>query len=136
MIIENENEMIHGSPARSRTIPRRGRNRVSGRVFKGPPPGPPVSAALSQGEGAWDVSQRDYLARLEAGEPGILAPGQGPRIEAETSIDPQAIAEGVCQEASRWLGEAFPSEWSSELAERASVVYAHNARFRSRLRKG
>src|SRR5438445_12986482 len=106
MIIENENEMIHGAPARSRTIPHRGPDQVSGPIFKAPPPAPPVSASLSQGAGAWDLSQRLYRARLESGEPGVLAPGHGPRIEVETSIDPQAVAEGVCQEASRWRGEA------------------------------
>jgi hypothetical protein len=41
----------------------------------------------------------------------------------------------VCERASLWLGEAFPRGWVAELAERADVVYQHNARFRRLLRK-
>ena len=34
-----------------------------------------------------------------------------------------------------WLGEPFPRAWVAELAERANVVYQHNARFRRLLHK-
>ena len=40
----------------------------------------------------------------------------------------------MSQETGLWLGEDFPQAWSAELAERANVVYRHNARFRRRLR--
>ena len=41
----------------------------------------------------------------------------------------------MCEKASLWLGEAFPRAWAAELAERAEVVYQHNARFRQLLRR-
>jgi hypothetical protein len=41
----------------------------------------------------------------------------------------------VCEEASLWLGEPFSRAWVAELAERANVVYQHNARFRRLLRR-
>lgn len=57
------------------------------------------------------------------------------RIEDDTPIIPCVVAEHVCEGASVWLGEALPRKWMLELAERANVVYQHNARFRQLLRK-
>jgi hypothetical protein len=57
------------------------------------------------------------------------------RIKDDTPIVPRTAAEVVCEEASVWLGEPFPRPWVAELAERAGVIYQHNARFRQLLRK-
>ena len=90
-----------------------------------------------QGSGEWDASARQFeeIQRRchEAGE--MHRPPWPTRIEDDTPIVPRAVAERVCEEASLWLGEPFPREWGAELAERANVVYQHNARFRQLLRK-
>jgi hypothetical protein len=57
------------------------------------------------------------------------------RIEDDTPIVPRAVAEQVCEEAARWLGEPFPRRWVAELTDRANLVYQHSARFRRLLRK-
>jgi hypothetical protein len=41
----------------------------------------------------------------------------------------------VCEEASLRLGEPLPRAWVWELAQRANVLYQHNAKFRRLLRK-
>jgi hypothetical protein len=68
------------------------------------------------------------LRCAEAGQP--YRPPWRTRIEDDTSIVPRAVAEYMCEEASLWLGEPFPRAWVAELAERANVVYQHNAGFR------
>lgn len=57
-----------------------------------------------------------------------------PRIESDTPIIPRAIAEAVLEEASVWLNEPLPRRWIRELTARANTVYAHNERFRRKLR--
>jgi hypothetical protein len=57
-----------------------------------------------------------------------------PRLEQDTPLRPRAVAEGVWEEASLWLGEPLPRRWLRELIAEANTVYAHNARFRRRLR--
>jgi hypothetical protein len=69
----------------------------------------------------------------EAGEP--YRPAWRTRVEDDTSINPRALAELVCEEASLGLGEQFPRAWVAELAECANVVYQHNAGFRRLLRR-
>jgi hypothetical protein len=69
----------------------------------------------------------------EAGE--TYRPPWSTRIEDDIPIVPRAVAEHVCEGASLWLGEPFPRAWVAELAERANVVYQHNARFHQLLRK-
>jgi len=90
-----------------------------------------------QGSGEWDASARQFeeIQRRghEAGE--TYRPPWRTRIEDDTPMVPRAVAEQVCEGASLWLGEPFPREWVGELAERANVVYQHNARFRRLLRK-
>ena len=83
-----------------------------------------------QGWGEWDASARQFeeiKGRChEAGE--TYRPPWPARIEDDTPIVPRALAEQMCEEASVWLGEPFPRAWAAELAERANVVYQHNAR--------
>lgn len=90
-----------------------------------------------EGCGEWDIGPRLYnemqMRLREAGE--TYRPPGRTRIEDDTPIVPRAAAELVCEEASQWLGEPFPRAWVAELAERANVVYQHNARFRQLLRK-
>ncbi len=58
----------------------------------------------------------------------------GPRIEWDTPIIPEIIADAVCEEVSVWLQEPLPREWVRELADRANTVYARNEQFRRRIR--
>ncbi len=57
-----------------------------------------------------------------------------PRIELDTPIVPRAVAEGVCEEAGLWLGQPLPRRWVRELTARANTIYAHNPRFRRKIR--
>jgi hypothetical protein len=55
------------------------------------------------------------------------------RIVYDTPLVPEAIAYGVWEEATAWLGAELPGEWLSRLTHRAEAVYASNARARRRL---
>jgi hypothetical protein len=57
-----------------------------------------------------------------------------PQIESDTPLRPRAVAEGVWEEAGVWLGEPLPRRWLRELIAQANTVYAHNERFRRKLR--
>src|SRR3989442_11855097 len=57
-----------------------------------------------------------------------------PRIESDTPIVPRAVMEAVCEEAGVWLGQPLPRRWIRELTARANTVYAHNPRFRRKVR--
>src|SRR3989442_143487 len=57
-----------------------------------------------------------------------------PRIESDTPIVPRAVMEAVCEEAGVWLGQPLPRRWIRELTARANAVYAHNPRFRRKVR--
>jgi hypothetical protein len=57
-----------------------------------------------------------------------------PQIESDTPLRPRAVAEGVWEEASVWLDQPLPRRWLRELIAQANTVYAHNQRFRRRLR--
>jgi hypothetical protein len=57
-----------------------------------------------------------------------------PRIELETPIVPSAIAAAVLEEAGVWLGQPLPRRWIRELTGYANTVYAHNPRFRRKVR--
>src|SRR5216117_657147 len=56
------------------------------------------------------------------------------RIESDTPIVPRAVMEAVCEEAGVWLGQPLPRRWIRELTARANAVYAHNPRFRRKVR--
>lgn len=58
----------------------------------------------------------------------------GIQIERDTPILPQVIARSVCEEVTVWLGSPLPTQWVSELGGRADTIYAHNERFRRRIR--
>jgi hypothetical protein len=75
------------------------------------------------------------MRRDEAGETDGPPWRPRARIEDDTPIVPRAAAERICEGASLWLGEALPRKWMLELAERANLVYQHNARFRRLLRR-
>ena len=57
-----------------------------------------------------------------------------PWIDADTPLRPRAVAEGVWEEASVWLDEPLPRRWLRELIAQANTIYAHNKRFRRKLR--
>lgn len=57
-----------------------------------------------------------------------------PRIESDTPIVPRAVMEAVCEEAGVWLGQPLRRRWVRELTARANTVYAHNPRFRRKVR--
>jgi len=57
-----------------------------------------------------------------------------PRIELDTPIVPRAIAAAVVEEAGVWLGQPLPRRWVRELTAYANTVYAHNPRFRRKVR--
>jgi hypothetical protein len=118
-------EMIHGRLPRSDGFRRPERRRS------------PLPVPQPQGLGEWDASARLWneiqTRRKEAGE--VYRPPCRTRIEDDTPLHPRAAAELVCEETSLWLAEPFPPEWAGELAERANVVYQHNARFRQLLRR-
>src|SRR5437879_881291 len=57
-----------------------------------------------------------------------------PRIELDTPIVPRAVMEAVCEEAGVWLGQPLPRRWVRELTAYANTVYAHNPRFRRKVR--
>lgn len=57
-----------------------------------------------------------------------------PRIDLDTPLVPRAVAEGVCEEAGVWLDQPLPRRWVRELTAYANSVYAHNARFRRKVR--
>jgi len=130
-------EMIHGSLPRSSGARQHPRFR-SVRSVRRPRQQPqPLPVTEHPGWGEWEASARLWeemqRGRPEAGE--TYRPPWRTRIEDDTPLVPRAAAEFVCEEASRWLGEPFPRAWVAELAERANVVYQHNARFRRLLRK-
>src|SRR5437773_2848981 len=56
------------------------------------------------------------------------------RIESDTPIVPRAVMEAVCEEAGVWLGQPLPRRWVPELTAYANTVYAHNPRFRRKVR--
>src|SRR5207248_10130975 len=57
-----------------------------------------------------------------------------PRTESDTPIVPRAVMEAVCEEAGVWLGHPLPRRWIRELTAYANTVYAHNPRFRRKVR--
>ena len=57
-----------------------------------------------------------------------------PRIDLDTPIVPRAVMEAVCEEAAVWLGQPLPRRWIRELTARANTIYAHNPRFRRKIR--
>jgi len=65
---------------------------------------------------------------------GRFSPAPSRRIDQETPIVPRAIAEGVCEEACVWLRQPLPRTWAKSLVTHANEAYAHNARFRRRVR--
>ena len=56
------------------------------------------------------------------------------RIELDTPLVPRAVMEGVCEEAGIWLDQPLPHRWVRELTAFANTVYAHNPRFRRKVR--
>jgi hypothetical protein len=56
------------------------------------------------------------------------------QIDVDTPLRPRAVAEGVWEEASVWLGRPLPRRWLRELIAEAKTVYVHNARFRRKMR--
>jgi hypothetical protein len=67
---------------------------------------------------------------------GRFSPEPSRRIDPETPILPHAIAEGVCEKASVWLGQPLPCVWMTEILAHANDVSAHNARSHDRVRGG
>ena len=130
-------EMIHGSLPRSGGARPQRQFRSVRRVRRPYLQPSPLPLCEQQGSGEWDASARQFeeLQRRchEAGE--TYRPPWRTRIQDDTPMVPRAVAEQVCEGASLWLGEPFPREWVAELAERANVVYQHNARFRRLLCK-
>lgn len=59
---------------------------------------------------------------------------KGIRIDWDTPILPHIVAWAVCNEAAAWLGSPLPTKWVRELSARANTIYAHNERFRRRIR--
>ncbi|HAB19046.1 MAG TPA: hypothetical protein PLX89_02350 [Verrucomicrobiota bacterium] len=57
------------------------------------------------------------------------------RIECETPLLPEVIAEGVWGEACELLRSRLPVSWIQRLADRAETLYVRNARFRRRLQE-
>jgi hypothetical protein len=55
-------------------------------------------------------------------------------MELDTPLRPRAVAEAVWEEASVWLEQPLPRRWLRELIAEANTVYAHNPRFRRKLR--
>ena len=44
------------------------------------------------------------------------------------------VAQSVCEEVAVWLGSPLPARWVPELTAHARTIYAHNERFRRRIR--
>jgi hypothetical protein len=63
-----------------------------------------------------------------------ISPRRAPRIEFDTPLVPRAVMVAVCHEAGVWLGQPLPRRWIRELTERANTIYAHNRRFRRKIR--
>ena len=135
MIIENE--MIHGCLPRSGGSRQQPQFRSVRSAQRPHEPPRPLPRPEHQRWGDWDTSAQFYketqMRCEEAGE--TYRPPWRTRIGDDTPIIPRGVAERVCEEACLWLGEPFPRAWVAELAERASVVYQHNAGFRRLLRR-
>src|SRR5260221_10791275 len=56
------------------------------------------------------------------------------RIESDTPIVLRAVMEAVCEEAGVRLGQTLARRWVRELTARAQTIYAHNPRFRRKVR--
>ncbi len=144
-----EDEMIHGRPASAPSTRQHSEPRRPLRIRRpsGTPGGQahpasrpraaahPERAAALPFPGGWDASIQLYHKLQNSQQAGRASSGRRARIEHDTPIVPRALAACVCEEASQWLREPFPQAWVIELAERAEVVYHHNARFRQLLRK-
>ncbi|HLX60672.1 MAG TPA: hypothetical protein VKX17_05265 [Planctomycetota bacterium] len=57
------------------------------------------------------------------------------RLESETPLLPELVAQRVLGEAERWLEVRLPDEWTRSLARRAAACYQRNPRFRYWLRR-
>jgi hypothetical protein len=57
-----------------------------------------------------------------------------PQMELDTPLRPRAVAEAVWEEASVWLEQPLPRRWLRELIAEANTIYAHDPRFRRKLR--
>lgn len=57
------------------------------------------------------------------------------RLECETPILSDLVAEGVCAAAANWLGDNRPMRFAPALAARARRIYEVNASFAARLRR-
>ena len=57
------------------------------------------------------------------------------RIEEDTPIRPGIVAWCVWMDAAVRLAQALPRRWVRELTARANTVYAHNERFRRKIRR-
>lgn len=131
-------QMIHGGLPRSGGYGQRPRMCPprSARPDERPAPLPGLDR---RGLGEWDEGERLWrerqARRAEAGEPDDSPRLWHTRIEDDTPILPRAVAEGVCEEASVWLGEPFPRQWAAELTERANVIYQYHAGFHRLMRK-
>lgn len=125
-------EMIHGGLPRSAGFPQRPRAR---RLHE---PLVPLLPPEQRGLDEWDWGPRLWkqgqLRRHKAGGTDGSARRCRTRIEDDTPIIPRAVAECVCEEVSRWLGEPLPREWVGELADRANLIYRHNPGFRQLMR--
>jgi hypothetical protein len=130
-------EMIHGCVPRSGGGGQQPRGRSVQWVRRANGSQGPVPLNEQAGWGEWDASARVWKEVQARGEEANYTSGPAcrTRIEEDTPIVPRGVAEQVCEEASLWLGEAFPREWVMELAEHANVVYQHNVRFRRLLRR-
>lgn len=67
-----------------------------------------------------------------------LRSAQLPDVERDTAICPWLVAHGVITELERTLNTVFDEDaaetWAQALCERCHRVYAHNPRYRQRLR--
>jgi hypothetical protein len=129
-----EDLMIHGTPAGRAVRVRRVPSPRFHPAKRSRVPSPPACAYQDHPED--DEAAETPVFPLPPGWTSPFRVSPQRRIEWDTPIVPELMAGGVCEEVSAWFASPtrLPERWVHELAGYANTIYAHNERFRRRVR--
>lgn len=129
-----EETMLHGQFAETTSSRRAHRQRLLSATCRDGGNGD-ASVAIRQPDAP---ATEQPIFRTPPGWSGPMRVSATRRIELDTPILPGFMAEGVCEEVAAWFQSPvpLPRHWAVELAGYANTIYAHNERFRRRIRGG